>query len=391
MTRFHEHIRAAGHEVSLTEAEKSRMRDTLAAYMALTPHRERIAYERPSRTYGFAFAHRALAMLSVVAVLGSSAGISYAAGSSLPGDALYAIKTHINEPVRGVLASSADAKARWAMDVAAARATEAATLAAEHRLDPTTQSELASSLSAHAQIATALLDDAATSAPETIAQTATRFEARLSEYERLLASIGEDGDSGPVIATAIRTERDHLAIIRDKAEGSSEETGDAHELARGRLDAAERSAKLHPDAFSPAITSSLTESIQVASATIAAAEDQEKHGSTTRDDLRKTLEASERLATFVETGAAIHQKTGLVIDDADTEDHARSRGRSKEVAPTAMMAAPVSDVSGAAESAIAPTSSPSEADEPLSRSGHDERKGRHDEHEHTLRLSVPEP
>ncbi len=390
MTHLHEHIRAAGHEVSLTEAEKSRMRDTLHAYMALTPRREPISYMRPVRSYSFAFAHRALAALSVFAILGSSAGVSFAAESALPGEALYAIKTRINEPLRGVLATTPDAKARWAMDVVATRATEAATLAAEDRLDLSTQSQLAASLSEHAQIASALLDDTAR-APAAAAQTATRFEAKLSEYERVIASLG-DMEGEAVVASAIHTERDRLAVIIDKTDRSSDAALDdahdeVHALARGRLDAAERTAKRNSDAFTPSIASTLADSIQTASATLAATENGQAP-STTREDLRRTLESSERLATFVETSAAIHEKTGLVIEEPREKESSRSRGHG-EAAPTAMLMAAMRADTGSSTEATGPV--PAQDTSKEARSGkHGEGAGRDGGHERTIEISVPE-
>jgi hypothetical protein len=195
------------------------------------------------------------------------------------------------------------------MGVASQRATEAATLAAEQRLDPQTQSELASSLVAHAQVAEQALDEQATSAPQVSVQEAARFEARLSEYERVIASIAEDdADSVPTMAAAIRGERARVASVRARAEESVDDGSEAiHAIVRGRLSAAQRVAKDNHGAFSPETADAVAESIETASATLPDL-DRATGASSTRADLMRSLEQTERLATFVETSAAIHQR-----------------------------------------------------------------------------------
>jgi hypothetical protein len=394
MKHFHTHIRAAGHEVSLTESEKLRMRSALVSYMQLRPMPRHVAVARMPGYLTTLFWHRALAFVALLAVLGSSAGVSYAAESSLPGDLLYSVKTAINEPVRGALATTPSAKATWAMGVASQRATEAATLAAEQRLDPQTQSELASSLVAHAQVAEQALDEQATSAPQVSVQEAARFEARLSEYERVIASIAEDdADSVPTMAAAIRGERARVASVRARAEESVDDGSEAiHAIVRGRLSAAQRVAKDNHGAFSPETADAVAESIETASATLPDL-DRATGASSTRADLMRSLEQTERLATFVETSAAIHQRTGLVIDDSRRSGRSRGKMRSAEArttaAPAAMMlSAPVADMAIATTSAATTTPAQIRAEDgDRHDSGGEEHEG---DRERTLEISVPE-
>lgn len=74
MKHFHTHIRAAGHEVSLTESEKLRMRSALVSYMQLRPMPRHVAVARMPGYLTTLFWHRALAFVALLAVLGSSAG-----------------------------------------------------------------------------------------------------------------------------------------------------------------------------------------------------------------------------------------------------------------------------------------------------------------------------
>ena len=94
---FYTYIRQAADEVSLTEAESVRMRSTLRSYMDMHPIHVPLR-ARPTPSWYDIFAHPALAFVAVCAILGSSAGVSYAAESSLPGDVLYPLKVAINEP-----------------------------------------------------------------------------------------------------------------------------------------------------------------------------------------------------------------------------------------------------------------------------------------------------
>lgn len=392
MNRFTDHVHTAAHEHGLTDAEKARMQNTIHAYMALKPRRTHQMHQSSARAitpFSWVFAHRALAFAAVLAILGSSAGVSYAAESALPGDALYSIKTNVNEPLRGALATTPQAKAQWAIQVAGERAKEAATLAAEKRLDAATQAELETSLVAHAQIATDALDVQATSAPAASAEVATRFEARLSEYERLIASIGsEDGDEAPAFAVALRTERDHVAAVRAKAEDADtdSDTEALHTAATGRLAAADKLAKINAAAFSQATADDIAASLDTASTTLARVRAATApDATTTRGELRRTIEASERIATFVEATAAIHDRTGLTIG-ARTSRKGKEGGDSMQ---KTTLAAPVQAALMVATTPPAPTTTASREDD---HSGRDDERSRddQDEREHEfLELSVP--
>lgn len=82
------------------------------------------------------FGLRPLALgLAVLVIVAGGIGTSFAAERSLPGDALYPIKIKINEKIRGMLAASTQAKAKWQEEVLVRRLNEADTLHAEGRLN----------------------------------------------------------------------------------------------------------------------------------------------------------------------------------------------------------------------------------------------------------------
>src|SRR3989344_5335559 len=68
-------------------------------------------------------------------LLAISAGVSYSAESSLPGDVLYPIKTDLNERIQGWLALSAKAESEHQANLAIRRLEEAEKLKAEGKLN----------------------------------------------------------------------------------------------------------------------------------------------------------------------------------------------------------------------------------------------------------------
>jgi hypothetical protein len=71
----------------------------------------------------------------IVAVLGSGAGVSYAAEGAVPGDALYGFKLAVNEGVGSALAVTPEAQARWETRRVERRLEEAEVLVSAGRLD----------------------------------------------------------------------------------------------------------------------------------------------------------------------------------------------------------------------------------------------------------------
>lgn len=314
------HLHAAGKKISLTREERERMRGTIHAYMQMRPirsHREHFA-SKPA-FWGPLFAHRLIAAGIVVAVMTSSAGVSFAAESALPGDALYVIKTSINEPVRGALALTPAAKATWAIRVASERAQEAATLAAQDKLDETTEESLQESLTEHARIAASALEAESKDDPQHTAQSASRFEARLSEYERVLAVIAHDQtEASPILASALREERDRITTLRAAKESDEDDSTERiHTAARESLESTQRLAKRARAALSTTTAEAVALRLDTASATIAAVQESSTSDATAaRGELRRALQDSERISTFLETSAAIHNRTGLTITDS---------------------------------------------------------------------------
>lgn len=179
---------AEGNEYTLSNAERENMTRIVREYAAMKPLPRARSYS-VSVSYGwFTFAHRPVAAALVLCVIFGS-GVSYAAESALPGDALYAIKTYINEPARVALATSAEARAEVQIELAERRIEEAAVLAAEGRLDSETEDELAAAFESHAEAVAEHIAKADHADEGVSVELASRFENRLAAHESILLEV----------------------------------------------------------------------------------------------------------------------------------------------------------------------------------------------------------
>jgi len=326
---FHNFLKKAGDDVSLSSAERERMKRTIHEYMAMKPPRAQSAPEVVSPAWNIErfFALRPVAASLIVAFFVSTAGVSYAAEGALPGDALYPIKTHVNEAVAGALAVSAPAKAAWAMNVAGARIKEAATLAAQGRLNADTQEELRTSFETHAKTASRAIAEEASSSPETSAEVAVSFEAQLSEYERVLTQVGTAKDvSVGTLASSVRSERTHVASIRARTQAdvavsaagaTSRAVSRMRDAAKKQFEASSRLAHSDDDALTPSSARSIALQLADASTTISTGEDflGVNAGPQALGAFQDALTAATKLGIFLQTTSAIHERTGLIISE----------------------------------------------------------------------------
>lgn len=391
MNPFHDHLHTRSRDISLSDAERARMRRVVGGYMRLHPARARGARASSFSFFSTLFSRHAMAFVLVGAVLTSSAGVSYAAESALPGDALYPVKTRVNEPLRGALASSPVQKAEWAMHIADERAKEAATLAAQEKLDDNTRETIAENFREHATLAAASIEEAAADDPLESAQRATRFEARLSEYERVIVALANPSDTDDSIARTIRTEREAVAKVRARAEERIDDVGDDsyRRAAEASLAHAQEHIRAARTAFASSTEEIVVAQLEAASSTMAA-----RSEDASRDELRasarKTLRDAEKLRAFAETSKAIHARTGFVIE----RDEVRRASATRTAARSEKSAIPATDpartstaATSPGEAALmmampAPTEAPAAADTTSEPAG-EERNDRQDERSDT--------
>jgi len=210
------HIKKAADSLRLSETERRNMSHVVREYMAHKPLPQEY-YSVSIQRFSFSWIHRPLAAaLALVFIFGG--GVSFAAEGALPGDALYSVKTNVNETVKVALATDTEAKANVQMQLAERRIEEAAALAAENRLDTETQTALAAAFEAHASNATqevATIDEEDSSAA---AEMTSRFETRLAAHEEVLALVSADVNATNTLASAIRDAGLAVADIRARAE-----------------------------------------------------------------------------------------------------------------------------------------------------------------------------
>ncbi len=91
----------------------------------------------------------AFAGSAVLLVVLSSAGVSFAAENTLPGDFLYPVKINVNERIKAALAPSPQARAKIETDITVARLKEAEALSAKGKLDAQKTDQIIQNLQEH--------------------------------------------------------------------------------------------------------------------------------------------------------------------------------------------------------------------------------------------------
>lgn len=149
LTTFFKHLKG----IRLSQNERLQLRERLAAYADMHPA---LAAGSTSRIPLFAFfasrrfsAYAALVMVFVVA----GGGVTLAADVSAPGDALYAVKINVNEPLMTALAPTNVGQAKVAARLATRRVDEAVTLASRGRLTAERQAYLSNAFDTRIKIA----------------------------------------------------------------------------------------------------------------------------------------------------------------------------------------------------------------------------------------------
>ena len=91
--------------------------------------------------------------IALILALAVSGGVSVAAENAVPGDALYVVKTTVNENVRAALAVSTEAEARWQAKAAERRLEEGQELAARGELSAEAAADIGAQFDNHAEAA----------------------------------------------------------------------------------------------------------------------------------------------------------------------------------------------------------------------------------------------
>lgn len=185
-------------QIKLSESSRARMENELLEYAKF--HNVRVgevgrSSSVPSGTSLFRYKFTTMPIAILIAIF-ISAGTSFAAQGSTPGDMLYPIKTNINENIASSLAIGADAQARFEANVLEERLEEAEELKTEGRLT----GDLAVSVSDRiATQANATLSAAAKSNSTVKNETTTRTQLALQKFIKL---VGDDS----ALAAKVKTQ-----------------------------------------------------------------------------------------------------------------------------------------------------------------------------------------
>jgi hypothetical protein len=232
----------------LSTSEAQSMRERLVAYadMHATPATSVVSPYAFHFSFRFFYSRAFVASaLIFILIIGTGTSVTYAAGNSLPGQALYPVKVHVAEPIEGVVIAATggtSGTANWQNTLAERRLTEASTLAAENKLASSTQTYLENQVALHVDQSN---NDSAKLAAAGDTQAAsdvrTNLEARLAAHAELLALIAPrlaaagDATTTSQVALllsdvgheqeAVLFDRDGEAVVASSTASSSSETG----------------------------------------------------------------------------------------------------------------------------------------------------------------------
>ncbi len=130
----------------------------------------------------------------------SSMGLCYAAESTVPGDALYGVKIHVNEPLFGAFSFSEEARAKWQVRLTERRIQEEQLLFARGTLTGTLLEQVHTNIQTRAEFTAERLQEFAETHPE----AAEELQNRLFTIISTRAAIREKLESGAPILPLIR-------------------------------------------------------------------------------------------------------------------------------------------------------------------------------------------
>lgn len=229
MKKLQEQFKEATQSITLTEEQKSLMREHLVEYMAYRPIRTVEASKQVHSSvpfFSFFKAHHLSgALIIALVVTSSSFGVSFAADDALPGDLLYGVKVNINEEIKTALISDDDTKSRvaWEQERAELRLVEASQLAAEGRLDSAKQEQVSKLFAEHTGAIVERVLAAEETDPVFAAEASSVLEDSLDTHEAVLARLiveqdenAEEGARG--LVSQVRIVAMEAEKIRENAE-----------------------------------------------------------------------------------------------------------------------------------------------------------------------------
>lgn len=228
----------------MSDSEREQMKHTLSTYADLNPVEEGIPTYSEVAPVQIWFARfieskkAAYVTVPLVTILFLGGGLSAAAHDALPGDTLYSVKVGFNEEVRGVLAFTDEAEAKWNAERAERRLEEAEVLAIRGELDAEKRTQLEEKFQEHA----ARVEEHSTALAtrghfEVAAERQSDLEARLTAHAEVLEVIHEGERDGVEVENFLGTVRAQVvsashARVSFEAEEEDEHPSRAREALR---------------------------------------------------------------------------------------------------------------------------------------------------------------
>lgn len=226
-----ERLEQASQEVSLSVSEKVNMRQALEARMHTA---EASVWQG---IYRSAVLRYAVAPLLIFFMIGG--GVTYASTDALPNDALYAVKTHVYEPLVGLTKGDVESRIAYKQSLAEKRLHELVTLLEQGELDAESQEKTLRLFDTHEED---IRDDVSDAAPALAVSAQSDLEGVVQAHAQVASRVGnEELTSDLNTRAALLTERrlwaeaglqqspDSLASASAQA---SQEAQDAIEIVR---------------------------------------------------------------------------------------------------------------------------------------------------------------
>ncbi|HRH26264.1 MAG TPA: DUF5667 domain-containing protein [Candidatus Paceibacterota bacterium] len=175
-----------------------------------------ILTKRPIRSHIFFMNYASISLAAFLVMAGS---LSFAAEKSLPGDALYVVKTNFNENVQGLLTFSSQSRAKLEAKFAENRLVEAQKLAVNNNLTEEQEVSINESFKKHSEEFSKSLEKINSKEdPATAASLSAEFQSTLLAHKNVISTIG-DSESKQLLHTALQAEIASVDALRKDAEG----------------------------------------------------------------------------------------------------------------------------------------------------------------------------
>ena len=163
--------------------------------------------------------HRTVAVMvtCTLVIVIAGGGVSLAAEQSLPGDALYAIKTNITEPARDFVVLTPTLDAEWQIEKADRRMQEVEILSSEGRLDAPKEAQVNKLLERHTSSLSKALDKIHTKNAHDADDISTTFEAEMNAHATVLDTISGRYTIGNATTSTTSIDKAEHARVSDTA------------------------------------------------------------------------------------------------------------------------------------------------------------------------------